>query len=177
MPPRLQRNSVDPHSTSIEACITEREERIVKFEQQAVISAPRERVWAFLMDVPVMAHCIPGVETVEAVGDDRYHGVLKVRVGPISLSLRGEVTITGRDEDAGKAMMTVEAADRRVGGSVKAQVEMVLSEIHVVTDAQVMGRIGEFGQPVIRKKADSVMQEFAENLRRTLETHQQEATL
>jgi len=157
----------------------------VKFEQKAVISAPRERVWAFLMDVPVMAHCIPGVETVESVGDDRYLGVLKVRVGPISLSLGGEVTITARSEDAGRAIMAVEAADKRVGGSVKALVEMVLSEvagptpiteIRVVTNAQVIGRIGEFGQPVIRKKAESVMQEFAENLRRTLQTHQREAT-
>jgi hypothetical protein len=31
-----------------------------------------------------------------------------------------------------------------------------------------MGRIGDFGQPVIRKKADQMLQEVAVNLRKAL---------
>ncbi len=158
----------------------------MKFEQKALIAAPKDRVWAFLMDVPVMAQCIPGVTSVEPLGDDQYRGTLKVRVGPISLSLQGDVTIVTRDEAAGIATMTAEAADKRVGGAVKASMQMVLAEstgatsateLHVTTDAQVMGRLGEFGQSMIRKRADSIMQEFAENLRRKLEVGQQEASV
>jgi carbon monoxide dehydrogenase subunit G len=36
------------------------------------------------------------------------------------------------------------------------------------TDAQIMGRIGEFGQPLIRKKADQMVGEFAENLKKAI---------
>ena len=35
-------------------------------------------------------------------------------------------------------------------------------------DVQVAGRIGEFGQPVIQRKADQLMSQFAECLARTL---------
>ena len=70
--------------------------------------------------------------------------------------------------------MRAEAADRQAGGSVKASLTMSLTEISggtqmlMETDAQVLGRIGEFGQPIIRKKADQVVGEFAGNLQKAI---------
>jgi carbon monoxide dehydrogenase subunit G len=31
-----------------------------------------------------------------------------------------------------------------------------------------LGKIGEFGQPIIRKKADQMLQQFVENIKRQL---------
>ena len=147
----------------------------MKFEQKAQIPASREKVWAFLMDVPQVAGCVPGVDGVENLGDDQYRGALKIRVGPIGLTLKGDIAITQKDESAGTATMRADAADKRVGGSVRALLDMKLNEtspgnteLHIVTDAQLMGKIGEFGQPIIRKKADQIMQEFAKNVQRVL---------
>lgn len=149
----------------------------MKIEQTAHLDAPRARVWSLLMDVPRVARCVPGVQEVEQVGDDQYRGALQVRVGPISLLLRGDIHVVARDEEAGTADMAVDASDKRVGGAVKATMHMVLtdsngagtsSDLQIVTDAQVMGKIGEFGQPVIRRKADQIMREFADNVRRSV---------
>src|SRR3954465_9724699 len=135
----------------------------MKFEHKATIPAPIDNVWAFLMDLTKVATCVPGVDTVEAIGDDKYRGTIKVAVGPIRLSLAGDVSITERDDVAKKASMRADAADKRAGGAVKALLSMALSEtpgtpnsteLMLETDAQVMGRIGEFGQPIIRKKAE-----------------------
>jgi carbon monoxide dehydrogenase subunit G len=128
------------------------------------------------MDVPSVAKCAPGVESVEPLGDDRYRGTLKVAVGPIRLSLQGDVYIVEKDEAARKASMRADAADRRAGGAVKAVINMALAEgegsqgtqLRLDTDAQVMGRIGEFGQPIIRKKAEQMMNEFAKNLEKAI---------
>jgi carbon monoxide dehydrogenase subunit G len=38
------------------------------------------------------------------------------------------------------------------------------TDVEIRTDANVMGKLGEFGQSVIRKKADQIVQEFANNL-------------
>ena len=68
--------------------------------------------------------------------------------------------------------MRVRARDKRVGGGVQASIEVILverdedkSELSVKTDVQFIGRLGDLGQPLIKRKADSTIQEFAENLR------------
>jgi carbon monoxide dehydrogenase subunit G len=147
----------------------------MKFEQTIELpGASPERVWAFVMDVPSVATCIPGCEGVEALGNDRYKAVVKIKVGPIGLSLASEISIVEKDEAAKTAALRVEAADKKIGGAVKATMSMKLlpegdgTRLEVSTDANVMGRIGDFGQPVIRKKADQTLQEVAANLRKAL---------
>ena len=146
----------------------------MKFQHSAKIDAPIEQVWDWLIDVPRIARCVPGVDSVEPVESDRFQGTIKVSVGPIRLALHGDVWITERDEQSHRAAMRAEAADRQAGGSVKATLTMSLTEISggtqmlMETDAQVLGRIGEFGQPIIRKKADQVVGEFASNLQKAI---------
>lgn len=146
----------------------------MKFEQTVDLNSSIDKVWSFVMDVPSMAKCIPGVESVEDLGNEKYKVVMKVRVGPIGLTLNSELSVASKDESTHTAALRVDAADKRVGGAVKSTMTMHLepqgsgTKMQVVTDAQVMGRIGDFGQPVIRKKADQMLQEVAENLRKAL---------
>jgi carbon monoxide dehydrogenase subunit G len=42
------------------------------------------------------------------------------------------------------------------------------TELLVETDVNILGKIGEFGQPIIRKKADSMLKEFVENIKKQL---------
>jgi carbon monoxide dehydrogenase subunit G len=42
------------------------------------------------------------------------------------------------------------------------------TELLVDTDVNILGKIGEFGQPIIRKKADSMLKEFVENIKKQL---------
>jgi carbon monoxide dehydrogenase subunit G len=145
------------------------------FSQTCTIPAGRERLWDFLMDVPRVTQCLPGVEKVEAVGQESYRGTFKVKVGPISLALEGNVTVEERRREAWQAALRAEATDRRLGGGIRARARMTLAPagdgataLTVETDLTVLGKIGEFGQPVIKKKADALLQEFATNIRTAL---------
>lgn len=146
------------------------------FEQTIDLPASPETVWAFVMDVPAIAQCLPGAEGLEALGDDRYALTVKVRVGPIALALRSEVSIVSADAQTRIASLRLDAADKRVGGAVKATMTMVLApsgtgtQMHVKTDATVMGRIGDFGQPMIRKKADQMLIDTGDAMRAALAT-------
>ena len=141
------------------------------FENKATIPVSRDRLWDVLMDMEQVARCLPGVENIQPIDEDNYNGTLKMRVGPIGLKLEGKVSVTERNRDAWQAGMRAEGNERGVGGAVKADIGMRLSELDpnqteliVTTEAQVMGKLGEFGQPVMRKKADSMMQEFSRNI-------------
>ena len=45
---------------------------------------PRARVWEILQDPDVLAKALPGTKTLTKVGEDRYQGVMKVSVGPVT---------------------------------------------------------------------------------------------
>jgi carbon monoxide dehydrogenase subunit G len=147
----------------------------MKFSQRAVIAVAREPLWKFLMDVPKVAESLPGVEAVSRIDDTTYQGTLKVRVGPISLNLQGKIIVEERDQERWRASLRAEANDRVAAGAVKGKTIMELKEISptetelvVETDVNILGKIGEFGQPIIRKKADQMLQQFVENMKRQL---------
>ncbi|HEV8716894.1 MAG TPA: SRPBCC family protein [Candidatus Binatia bacterium] len=143
----------------------------MNFEHRCTIPVARGALWQFLMDVPQMATCVPGVESITASGDGQYAGRMRVKVGPIHLTLQGVVTIQERDQQQWRAMARAEANDRRVGGGVHLTAHMTLvesgpaaTELAIQTQARLLGKLGEFGQPVIRKQADTIIAEFARNV-------------
>lgn len=147
----------------------------MKFTQSATLPVGSEPLWQFLMDIPRVSGCLPGVESVEQVEGDTYQGTLKVRVGPISLSLQGKIILEEKNEQEMRAALRAEAADRRAAGAVRGKSTMELkklgpdeTELVVETDVNILGKIGEFGQPIIRKKADQMLKQFIENIKKEL---------
>ena len=149
----------------------------MKFNQRAVIAVAREPLWDFLIDVPKVAQSLPGVEKIEQLDPDTYQGTLKIRVGPISINLQGKIIVEQRDRANWRATLRADASDRLAAGAVRAKTSMELkdlsateTELIVDTDVSIMGKIGEFGQPIIRRKADTMLKEFVENIKKQLVT-------
>ena len=71
----------------------------MKFSQRVMVPVAREPLWDFLMDIPKVAQSLPGVEKVDQIDNDTYEGTLKVRVGPISLTLQGKIIMEQRDHE------------------------------------------------------------------------------
>ena len=143
----------------------------MKLENRCLVPASVDRAWALLLDIPQIAPCIPGVQDVEADGENRFTAVMQVRVGPVRLNFSGTINVLEQDKGNGQAHFRIEAADRKVGGSIRADMTMQLtsvtpeeSELVIVTDTVFMGKIGELGQPIIRRKANSTLEVFAKNL-------------
>ena len=147
----------------------------MRMENSCLIPAGRSTAWALLMDIPRAAACVPGLEEIATDGENRYAATLKSRVGPMGLTFSGTVTVLDSDEFKGEARFQIEATDRRVGGSIKANMAIRLTdhpsgqvldqtELTIVTDTAFMGKLGELGQPLMHRKARNTMEEFARNL-------------
>jgi len=145
------------------------------FDQSVDIPAPAMTVWEFLMDIPAVSTCVPGVESFEAIDEDTYAGVLRISVGPIGAKLHGRVVVTERDSNNLRLRLQVSAADKRIASTVSADATMTLvprdereTRLQIHTEVSILGKLGSFGQTVIRRKADQLMDEFAQNLTREL---------
>lgn len=146
----------------------------MQIKDSFTIAASQEEVWNFLFDIPRLSRCVPGIESVEVVDDRTYRGKLVVKVGPIKSEFSGTITlteITAPQRIAG----TVEGDDKASASSVKAAFTGTLTPIDGGTEAafqveaNLRGRLAQFGGPIITATAKRLTAEFAKNLRTQLE--------
>jgi len=142
----------------------------MRFENHFDVDAPIEEVWSAILDVERVAPTVPGAQVLERTGDDAYKVSIKVKVGPMSMTYRGAVEITDRDETAHRAVMTARAKESRGQGTANADVTMVLSggngstSATVTTDVELSGKVATMGQGVLQDVSARLMRTFADNL-------------
>lgn len=144
----------------------------MRFEHKVTIEAPKQTVQDFLNDFNRSAYCVPGLRDLKDLGDDAYEGTIRVRIGPIGLNVGGKAQV---ERQAEGWHVKGEGNDRRVGASMTADVNAKIdevaantTEVEIVADVNFAGRLAEMGQPLIKRKADSFVAEFAENLRKAI---------
>lgn len=142
----------------------------MRFENSFAVAAPIGEVWSALLDVERVAPCMPGAEVLERVDDDSYKVAIKVRVGPISMTYRGDVQIIERDEAGHAATMRAKAREARGQGTADAHVHMSLREqdggtaATLDTEVALSGRVAAMGQGVIGDVSAKLVETFAANL-------------
>lgn len=131
----------------------------MRLENELTIAAPLEQVWTFLMDIPTMSSCIPGVEQIEQIDDTNYTARIKQKVGPLSLSFECQITVLSIDESTYSTSAQVSGRDSRIASGVKAVMAMRLTPqgdgvlLTMTTDADISGKIAQYGHGVIKQRA------------------------
>jgi uncharacterized protein len=147
----------------------------MRFENHFEVGAPIDEVWGTVLDVERVAPTVPGAQVLDRVGDDAYQVAIKVKVGPMSMTYRGEVEITERDESAHRAVMKARAKESRGQGTADADVTMSLvsrdggTAATVTTDVQLSGKVATMGQGVLQDVSRRLVETFAANLATMLE--------
>jgi uncharacterized protein len=147
----------------------------MRFENQFDVDAPIESVWDAVLNVERVAPTVPGAQVLERTGEDAYQVAIKVKVGPMSMTYRGEVEIAERDEEAHRAVMKARAKEARGQGTADADVTMVLrgdngrTSATVTTEVELSGKAATMGQGVLQDVAGRLVQTFAKNLAAMLE--------
>lgn len=133
------------------------------------IAASREKVFAALNDPAVLQACIPGCESLEKSSDTEMKAKVRMRIGPVSASFTGKVTLSDLDPPNGYRISGEGqggAAGFAKGGAVVALREDGAETVLTYNvDAQVGGKIAQVGARLIdgtaRKLADEFFSKFA----------------
>jgi uncharacterized protein len=132
-----------------------------------------DEAWEVLTDLERIAPCMPGAELREVEGED-YHGVVKVKVGPITAEYKGKVTFVERDDGARRAVLRAQGREVRGQGHANAMITATLepadasTRVSVVTDLTITGRVAQLGRGVLADVSNKLMSEFVESLESTL---------
>ena len=77
----------------------------MELSNEFVVPTSVEDAWAVLTDVERIAPCMPGARLEEVDGED-YKGVVKVKVGPVTVEYKGTAKFLERDEVVKSALPT-----------------------------------------------------------------------
>src|SRR6056297_3219031 len=88
----------------------------LKLENRFDVPLDAEEAWAQLMDIEGVASCVPGAELIEVTPEETYKGRIAVRLGPVSLSIRGTARFEDRDPAAKTARVKAQGADEKGRG-------------------------------------------------------------
>lgn len=141
---------------------------------EALIAAPRERVWAALNDPEVLARCIDGVQSLEADGENRFKGTLDARVGPVKARFTGAVSLT--EIDAPNRYVLVGEGKGGVAGFAKGSAEVTLrdaeaggTQLSWSANSQVGGKLAQLGARLVEGAAKGYAESFFSNFKAIVE--------
>lgn len=152
----------------------------MQIEGQFEVAAPPADLMVHLLDASLMASCLPGCESLERVSEDSYRATLAFAMAGIKARFELVVDITKKDE---RNIWSVTRGEE--GGRASAlQADSVVTLTPTATGSQVAyrsevnitGRLGRFALGMMKKKAQSMGDEFATNLQKRLEELQGQAS-
>lgn len=145
----------------------------MKFENEFTVDAPIDEVWETLLDLERVAPAMPGAEVTEKVDDDNYKVAIKVKLGPMTMNYKGDVTIADKDPASHTAKMNVKVREARGQGNATAGVTMKLDEssgthARIDADVQLAGKAAAMGRGLIEDVSAKLVDQFASNLEQML---------
>jgi uncharacterized protein len=146
----------------------------MKLSNEFVVSAPIERTWNVLLDVPRVARALPGARIEPDSADGAWRGTMKIKLGPVTTEYAGSARLQDVDEDERVAGFFVQGREARGQGTASATITSRLSEadggtrVVVETDLQVTGRQAQLGRGLMQDVAGAMLEDFSSRLEREL---------
>jgi len=144
------------------------------------LSAPPTEVWAQMLDPETLKACLPGCESLEAVGEDEYDAVMTIGIGMIKGRYGGHVKISDKQEpDSFRMLVEGKGPQGQVSG--EGLLEFTANEaggtlLKWSGDANVRGVLARIGGRVIQPAAKTIVNKFFSKLNERLEATSTSAT-
>jgi carbon monoxide dehydrogenase subunit G len=147
----------------------------LEFQKQVEIAAPREKVWNFIWDVDRFIACVPGCKEAKTVEEGkRYTATMVEKVGPFRVEFPTTIEVLEREE-LSRIKAQASGADNKIGSRMKLELDVNLNEkqdktlLNLVARVDILGKLAALGHGIIKRKADQVMDEFAQAVKQRVE--------
>jgi uncharacterized protein len=147
----------------------------LQFQKEVEILAPREKVWQFIWDVDRFIACVPGCKEAKTVEEGkRYTATMVEKVGPFKVEFPTSIEVLEREELT-HIKAQASGADNKIGSRMKLDLDVQLREqgdqtvVSFVAGVDILGKLAALGHGIIKRKADQVLDEFAQAVKKKLE--------
>lgn len=139
---------------------------MVELDHAFSTGKPTDYNWEAILDLDRIIPCVEGGAVLERTSPEEAKAEIKVKMGAMSMTFRGTVSVAERDDAAHRAMLKVKAKDVGGQGYANADVAFTLADgggtIH--TAAQVNGKAASMGEGVVQSVLDALIADFTRKL-------------
>jgi uncharacterized protein len=146
----------------------------MKFAGTVEIAAPRDKVWAFVIDPNQVGQCGPGVESIEVIDGTHFKATAKVGIGFINARFVVNMEMA---ELTPPDKAVIKAHGQAPGSAVDATAEMHLSDgpdgttiMDWNADVNLSGTLASVGARLIEGTANKMIGQTFDCMRAKLET-------
>jgi carbon monoxide dehydrogenase subunit G len=137
---------------------------------EIMLPAPRDKVFAAMQNAPFFASCVEGVRDLKEIDATHYDAMLETRVAYMKFTFKVSVEVT-RLSPPDRIEAKIEGSPLGVVGRFTAVSTTDLVDagndtlVKYSIDANLTGKLGSMGQPVVKSKAREMEKKFAERMR------------
>ncbi|MFJ1258131.1 SRPBCC family protein [Cupriavidus sp. CuC1] len=141
----------------------------VALEKVFPLASAADAAWQSLQDIEAVAACMPGAKLTERVDDTHYKGTITVRLGPATMSFKGDIEVLGLDPQARSLHLAGKGADST--GQSAASMDLLAAvratgatcELAGRSEVSMSGKAAAFGGRMMNTVADQILKQFADN--------------
>jgi carbon monoxide dehydrogenase subunit G len=134
------------------------------------LGASADDAWQLMQDIEAVAGCMPGAKVTERIDESHYKGTMTVRLGPATMSFKGDIEVLALDAASRSLHLTGKGTDA-TGGSAAAM-DLAASvrptgdsscEITGKSEVTMSGKAAALGGRLMGPVSEQMLKQFVAN--------------
>jgi hypothetical protein len=148
------------------------------------LAASADDAWRLLQDIETVAGCMPGAKVTERIDDTHYKGTMTVRLGPATMSFKGDIEVLALDAASRSLRLAGKGTD--AGGGSAASMDLTASvrptglescELTGKSEVTMSGKVAALGGRLMVPVSEQMLKQFVANFSARLGDRQQASTV
>ncbi len=142
----------------------------VQIDKKYPLPCSADVAWEFLQNIEAVAGCMPGAKITERLDEGRFKGTVTTKVGPATMSFRGDVQVTELDANTRSLRLLGKGTDSTgsSGASMNLAARIEAAEGGLCTlvgesELSMSGKAAAFGGRMMSTVADQILKQFIDN--------------
>ncbi|HMA87777.1 MAG TPA: carbon monoxide dehydrogenase subunit G [Burkholderiales bacterium] len=131
---------------------------------EQLIPASQQDTWNALNDPEILKACVPGCESIDAIGENEYQVLMVARVGPVSAKFKGKLSLSDLNPPNSYSIAFEGQGGAAGFGKGGAQVSLAQeaegTRLSYAVKASVGGKLAQIGSRLVDAAARKISEDF-----------------